>query len=63
MFSISGGGIAQVKIHKSSKLHISREKEREGQCMCKKDGDNALTLKGTQITLAKEDLIRKAEII
>ena len=31
--------------------------------MCKKDGDNALSLKGTQITLAKEDLIRKAEII
>ena len=31
--------------------------------MFKKDGYNALTLKVTQITLDKEDLIRKAEII
>ena len=63
MFSISEGGIAQEKILKSSKLHISREKEREGQCLFKKDGDNAFSLDCTQITLAKEDLIRKAKII
>ena len=63
VFSISGGGITQVKIHQSSKLHISREKKTEGQCMIKKGGDNALNLKGTQITLAKKDLIRKEEII
>ena len=63
LFSISEGGIAQEKILKSSKLHISREKEREGQCIFKKDGDNALSLDCTQITLAKEDLIRKAKII
>ena len=42
---------------------MSREKEREGQCMFKKDGDNVLSLKGTQITLANEDLFRKAETI
>ena len=63
MFSISGGGIAQVKIHICRKLHISREKGREGQCMFKKDGDNALSLKGTQINIAKKDLIRKHQII
>ena len=49
VFSISGGGITQVKIHQSSELHISREKKTEGQCMFKKGGDNAL--------------VRKAEII
>ena len=63
LFLISEGGISQEKILKSSKLHISREKEREGQCIFKKDGDNALSLDCTQITLAKEDLIRKAKII
>ena len=63
MFSISGGGIALLKIHISRKLHISEEKEREGQCMFKKYGDNALSLKGTQINIAKKDLIRKHEII
>ena len=63
LFSISEGGIAQEKILKPSKLHISREKEREGQCLFKKDGDNAFSLDCTQITLAKEDLIRKAKII
>ena len=63
MFLISEGEIAQEKILKSSKLHISREKEREGQCIFKKDGDNSLSLDCTQITLAKEDLIRKAKII
>ena len=63
MFSISGGGIAQVKIHICRKLHISREKEREGQCMFKKYGDNALSIKGTQINIATKDLIRKHEII
>ena len=26
VFSVSEGGIGQVKIHKSSKLHLSREK-------------------------------------
>ena len=63
MFSISGGGIALLKIHISRKLHISEEKEREGQCMFKKYGDNALSLKGTQINIAKKDLIRKHQII
>ena len=63
VFSISGGRIVEVNIHKSSKLHISGENEREGQCMFKKDRDNTLGLKGTQTSLAKEDLIRKAEII
>ena len=63
MFSISGGGIAQVNIHICRKLHISREKEREGQCMFKKYGDNALSIKGTQINIATKDLIRKHEII
>ena len=63
MFSISEGGIALLKIHISRKLHISEEKEREGQCVFKKYGDNALSLKGTQINIAKKDLIRKHEII
>ena len=52
-----------LKFHKSSKLYISMEKEREGQYMFKKDGDNELSLKGTQITLSKKELIRKTEII
>ena len=28
-FSISGGGVTQIKSHATSKLHLAREKERE----------------------------------
>ena len=52
-----------LKFHESSKLYLSMEKEREGQYIFKKDGDNELSLKGTQIILSKKELIRKAEII
>ena len=60
VLSISGVGIAQVKIQAT---YIKGEGKRKGQSMFKKNGDNALSLKGTQITLAKGDMIRKTEII
>lgn len=62
-FAVSGGGISQVSSHKKSKLHITREKESNGQCLFRKDNDNTLRLKNTQITLSNDELVRKAEII
>ena len=44
-FSISGSGIAQVRSHTNSKLHISREQESQGQSHFSKDSDNTLWLK------------------
>lgn len=62
-FSISGSGLGQVKSHSNSQLHLSREKESEGQSHFSKDSDNTLTLKGPLIRLTDDELVRKAEII
>ena len=39
-FLIRGDGVTQIKSHATSKLHLAREKEREGQSYFSKDADN-----------------------
>ena len=62
-FSIRGGGVTQIKSHATSKLHLAREKEREGQSYFSKDADNSIQINNPKISLSAEEEIRKAEII
>ena len=62
-FSIRGGGVSQIKSHATSKLHLAREKEREGQSYFSKDADNSIQINNPKISLSAEEEIRKAEII
>ena len=61
--STSGGGVTQIKSHTTSKLHLAREKEREGQSHFSKDADNSIHINNTEISLSTEEEIRNAEII
>ena len=62
-FSISGGGVTQIKSHATSKLHLAREKEREGQSHFSKDAHNSIQINNPKISLSTEEEIRNAEII
>ena len=62
-FSISGGGVTQIKSHANNKLHLAREKEREGQSYFSKDADNSIQTNNPKLSLSIEEEIRKAEII
>ena len=62
-FLIRGGGVTQIKSHATSKLHLAREKEREGQSYFSKDADNSIQINNPKISLSAEEEIRKAEII
>ena len=53
-FSISGGGVTQIKSHATSKLHLAREKEREEQFYFSKDADNLIQINNPKISLSTE---------
>ena len=63
IFSISGGGVAQVKSHACSKIHLCRIKGRQEQSLFNKDRDNVIKLNQCRINFSHEEQVRKAEII
>ena len=62
-FSISGGGVAQIKSNATSKLHSARKKEKEGQSHFYKDANNLVHIKSLKISLSTEEEAQREEII
>ena len=59
-FSINGGGVTQIKSHATCKLHLAREKEREGQSHFSKDTDNLIQVNNPKISLSTEEEKQKS---
>ena len=61
-FSISGGGVVQVKSHSCSKIHSSRiKRDKDSHYLTKIE--TMWNLNQSKINLSHEEQVRKAEII
>ena len=63
IFSISGGGVSQVKSHATSKLHVARSKNSEGQSTLCKYSDNVIWISRSEIQFSPEEEIQKAVVL